>query len=51
MLALWLRSARPKVEGTIALPGLHTAVTVLRDSLGVPVITSYSIHYTKLYEG
>jgi len=38
VLALWLRSARPKVEGTIALPGLHAAVTVLRDSLGVPMI-------------
>jgi penicillin amidase len=37
-LSLWLRSARPRVDGTIALPGLPATVTVLRDSLGVPSI-------------
>lgn len=35
---VWLRSARPQLDGTMVLPGLPAPVTVLRDSLGVPFI-------------
>jgi penicillin amidase len=33
---LWARSARPLVDGEIAVPGLASSVEILRDSLGVP---------------
>jgi penicillin amidase len=36
-LGVWyLRSARPELDGAVAVPGLQRAVEVWRDSLGVP---------------
>jgi penicillin amidase len=37
---LFLRSSLPQVEGRIAVSGLHAAVTIARDSDGVPLITA-----------
>jgi penicillin amidase len=39
-LTLYLRSARPQVDGAIMVPGLPDSVMVLRDSLGVPAIAA-----------
>lgn len=33
-----LRASRPRLEGTVALPGLGAPVTVARDALGVPLV-------------
>ena len=53
----------PATSGTVTVAGTGAPVEVYRDGYGIPhisaentpdlmfVITSYSIHYTKLYEG
>jgi len=41
---LWLRSSLPQTTGTIALPGLHAAVTVMRDADDVPTIRAAADH-------
>lgn len=37
---LYLRTSLPQVEGSVAVKGLHGAVTIARDSDGVPLITA-----------
>src|SRR5581483_2938662 len=43
-LYLGARSALPQLDGTITLPGLSAAVTVTRDTHGVPTIDASSLH-------
>jgi penicillin amidase len=40
---LWLRGARPLVDGALTLEGLHGPVEIWRDSLGVPHIWAESV--------
>lgn len=35
---LWLRSSLPEIDGTLTLPGLTAAVTIVRDDDGIPHI-------------
>lgn len=50
-LQLWLRSASPKLDGEITLPGLHANVEVWRDALGIPYIFAEDAHDLHFAQG
>ena len=37
---IWLRGSLPQVDGSISLPGLEGAATIVRDRHGIPHITA-----------
>ena len=43
-LLLWLRASLPRLDGRLALPGLHGTVTVARDAFGIPRISAGDEH-------
>jgi len=41
---LWLRTAQPQTDGTLALPGLEAKATVTRDRYDIPHIAAANLH-------